>query len=87
MKKKLTTNMIYGGSITLAVVAVGAAGNIEHAADGWGMLGWFCASIGLMVVALIVAALGVVSEQEDEKKIHRKPRDTVQPKSTRRKGA
>lgn len=87
MKRKLKVNLLYTGSIVLAVSAVGTAGNIEHAANGWGMLAWFWVSIGLMVVALVVAGLGAAAEQKEDKKIHRKPKGTVEPKTSRRKGA
>lgn len=39
MKRKLKVNLLYTGSIVLAVSAVGTAGNIEHAANGWGNAG------------------------------------------------
>lgn len=67
MKKKLKANAYYMGAMLLGVAALLCAAGIENSTNGWAMLGWTC------------AALGLVTEQQLDKsrKVHRAPTRTV----------
>lgn len=78
MKKKLTANAYYMGSILLGVGVLLCASGIENSV-GWAMFGWLAAALVLGGVALGLAALGLVAEQQpdDGRKVHKKPAGTV----------
>lgn len=78
MKKKLTANAYYMGSILLGVGVLLCASGIEHSV-GWAMFGWLAAALVMGGVALGLAALGLVAEQQpdDGRKVHKKPAGAV----------
>ena len=78
MKKKLTANAYYMGSILLGVGVLVCASGIEHSV-GWAMFGWLAAALVMGGVALGLAALGLVAEQQPDegRKVHKKPAGTV----------
>lgn len=78
MKKKLTANAYYMGSILLGVGVLLCASGIENSV-GWATFGWLAAALVMGGVALGLAALGLVAEQQpdDGQKVHKKPAGTV----------
>lgn len=78
MKKKLKANAYYMGSILLGVGMLVCASGIEHS-EGLVMFGWLAAALVLGGVALGLAALGLVTEQQPDKrrKAHKAPTGTV----------
>lgn len=88
MKKKLTANAYYMGSILLGVGVLLCASGIEHSA-GWAMFGWLAAALVMGGVALGLAALGLVAEQQPDEglKVHKKPTGTVTAGRQNRRGA
>lgn len=62
MKKKWMANVYYTSSMIVAIGAVGCGGAIESCPGGWTSLAWTCAAILMGVFAVVLAALGVVSE-------------------------
>ena len=67
MKKFITTNACYLGSMALGVCTLLCASVIENSANGWVMLGWTLAALALGGVALVLAALGVAADQPEQK--------------------
>ena len=78
MKKKLTANAYYMGSIMLGVGVLLCASGIENSV-GWAMFGWLAAALVMGGVALGLAALGLVTEQQpdEDRKVHKAPTGTV----------
>lgn len=68
MKRPITTNACYLGSMLLGVGALLCASGIENSTNGWAMLGWTMAALVLVVVALILAALGISAEKPASKR-------------------
>lgn len=58
MKRPITTNACYLGSMLLGVGALLCASGIENSTNGWAMLGWTMIALALGGVALILAAWG-----------------------------
>ena len=78
MKKKGKANTYYMGSCLLGVAVLLCASGIEHSVNGWVMLAWTGAGVVLGGIAVAMAGLGLAAEQEDEvRKVHKKPKDTV----------
>lgn len=77
--KKLKANAYYMGAILLGVAALLCAAGIENSTNGWVMLGWTCAALVMGGVGVVLAALGLVTEQQLDKsrKVHRAPTRTV----------
>lgn len=78
MKKKLKANTYYMCSILLGVGVLVCASGIEHS-EGGAMFGWLAAALVLGGVALVLAALGLVAEQQPDegRKVHKAPAGTV----------
>lgn len=87
MKKKLTTNACYMGALLLFVGAIGCGSAIEMSTNGLAMLGWTLVAVVLGALALVVAAMGLITERSEPKKVHKPQKNTVQPKRQTRKGA
>lgn len=85
MKKKLKANAYYVGAIMMGVAALLCAAGIEKSTNGWAMLGWTCAALAMGSVGVVLAALGLVTEQQLDKsrKVHQPPRNTVTPRTAR----
>ena len=79
MKKKLKANAYYMGAMLLGVAALLCAAGIENSTNGWAMLEWTCAALAMGSVGVVLAALGLVTEQQPDKnrKLHRAPTRTV----------
>lgn len=79
MKKKLKANAYYVGAIMMGVAALLCAAGIEKSTNGWAMLGWTCAALAMGSVGVVLAALGIVTEQQPDegRKVHRAPTRTV----------
>ena len=86
MKKKWKANLYYTCSMAVAIGAVGCGGAIENSPDGWTSLAWTCAAILMGGFAVVLAALGVVSEAPESQKVHKKQKNTVKPGSGRKAG-
>jgi hypothetical protein len=67
-------------SILLAIVALGCGNAIESAANGREMLGYTFLALAVFLVALILAAIGVSTEnkrtEQENRKIKRIPHHT-----------
>lgn len=89
MKKKLKANAYYVGAIMMGVAALLCAAGIENSTNGWAMLGWTCAALAMGSVGVVLAALGLVTEQQPDKnqKVHKKPAGTVTAGRQNRRGA
>ena len=89
MKKKRKANAYYMGAMLLGVAALLCAAGIENSTNGWAMLGWTCAAIALGSVGVVLAALGIVTEQQPDKsqKVHKAPTGTVTAGRQNRRGA
>ena len=85
MKKKWKANDYYMGAMLMGVAALLCAAGIENSTNGWAMLGWTCAALALGSVGVVLAALGIVTEQQPDKgrKVHQPPRNTVSPRTAR----
>ena len=68
MKRPITTNACYLGSMLLGVGALLCASGIENSTNGWAMLGWTMIALALGGVALILAALGISAGQPTPKR-------------------
>nr|DAG28876.1 MAG TPA: hypothetical protein [Caudoviricetes sp.] len=68
MKRPITTNACYLGSMLLGVGALLCASGIENSTNGWAMLGWTMIALALGGVALILAALGISAGQPAPKR-------------------
>lgn len=68
MKKIITTNACYIGSMVLGVGALLCASGVENTSDGWAMLGYTLVSLVLGGLALVLAALGVAAERPEPKR-------------------
>lgn len=79
MKKKRKANAYYMGAMLLGVAALLCAAGIENSTNGWAMLGWTCAALAMGSVGVVLAALGLVTEQQPDKnqKVHKAPTRTV----------
>lgn len=79
MKKKLKANAYYVGAIMMGVAALLCAAGIEKSTNGWAMLGWTCAALAMGSVGVVLAALGLVTEQQPDegRKVHKAPTGTV----------
>lgn len=79
MKKKRKANAYYVGAMTMGVAALLCAAGIENSTNGWAMLGWTCAALVMGSSGVVLAALGLVTEQQPEKgqKVHQAPTRTV----------
>ena len=85
--KKMKATVYSMGSMLLCVGALLCASGIENSANGWVQLAWTMAALGLGGVALVLAALGVATEQPEKSgKVHREPENTVRPHSGRKVG-
>ncbi len=85
MKKKWKANAYYMGAMLLGVAALLCAAGIENSTNGWAMLGWTCAALVMGSGGVVLAALGLVTEQQPDKnqKVHQPPRNTVSPRTAR----
>ena len=65
--------------LLLAMAALLCAAGIENSTNGWAMLGWTCAALVMGSVGVVLAALGIVTEQQPDKnqKVHKAPTGTV----------
>ena len=86
MKKKWKANIYYTCSMVVAIGAVGCGGAIENSPNGWTSLAWTCAAILMGWFAVALAALGVVSEAQENQKVHKKQKNTVKPGNGRKAG-
>ena len=86
MKKKWMANVYYTSSMIVAIGAVGCGGAIGSCPGGWTSLAWTCAAILMGVFAVVLAALGVVSEAPESQKVHKKQKNTVKSGSGRKAG-
>lgn len=79
MKKKWKANTYYVGAMMMGVAALLCAAGIENSTNGWAMLGWTCAALVMGSGGVVLAALGLVTEQQPEKgrKVHRAPTRAV----------
>lgn len=79
MKKKRKANAYYVGAMMMEVAALLCAAGIENSTNGWAMLGWTCAALVMGSGGVVLAALGLVTEQQPDKnqKVHRAPTRTV----------
>ena len=79
MKKKWKANDYYMGAMLMGVAALLCAAGIENSTNGWAMLGWTCAALVMGSVGVVLAALGLVTEQQPDKnqKMHKAPTGTV----------
>ena len=79
MKKKWKANDYYMGAMLLGVEALLCAAGIENSTNGWAMLGWTCAALVMGSVGVVLAALGIVTEQQPDKnqEVHKAPTGTV----------
>lgn len=66
MKKKWKANAYYMGAMLLGVAALLCAAGIENSTNGWAMLGWTCAALVMGSVGVVLAALGLVTEQQPD---------------------
>lgn len=89
MKKKWKANDYYMGAMLMGVAALLCAGGIENSTNGWAMLGWTCAALVMGSVGVVLAALGIVTEQQPDKnqKVHKAPTGTVTAGRQNRRGA
>lgn len=85
MEKKRKANAYYMRAMLLGVAALLCAAGIENSTNGWAMLGWTCAALAMGSVGVVLAALGIVTEQQPDKdrKVHQPPRNTVAPRTAR----
>ena len=79
MKKKRKANAYYMGAMLMGVAALLCAAGIENSTNGWAMLGWTCAALVIGSGGVVLAALGLVTEQQPDegRKVHRAPTRTV----------
>lgn len=78
MKKKFKASAYYMGAMLLGVGVLLCASGIENSANGWAMLAWTGAGGVLMLLALVLAGLGLANEQpEKSRKVHQAPTRTV----------
>lgn len=79
MKKKWKANAYYVGAIMMGVAALLCSSGVENSVNGWAMLGWTCAALVMGGVGVVLAALGLVTEQQPDKgrKVHKAPTGTV----------
>lgn len=77
--KKLKANAYYMGAMLMGVAALLCAAGIENSTNGWAMLGWTCAALVMGSGGVVLAALGLVTEQQpdDGRKVHKAPTGTV----------
>lgn len=89
MKKKRKANAYYVGAMMMGVAALLCAAGIENSTNGWAMLGWTCAALAMGSVGVVLAALGLVTEQQPDKnqKVHKAPTGTVTAGRQNRRGA
>lgn len=89
MKKKWKANDYYMGAMLMGVAALLCAAGIENSTNGWAMLGWTCAALVMGSVGVVLAALGIVTEQQPDKnqKVHKAPTGTVTAGRQNRRGA
>lgn len=89
MKKKRKANAYYMGAMLLGVAALLCAAGIENSTNGWAMLGWTCAALAMGSVGVVLAALGIVTEQQPDegREVHRAPTWTVSAGRQNRRGA
>ena len=64
MKKIITTNACYIGSMIMGVAALLCASGVENSSNGWAMLGWTLGSLALGGTALVLVALGSLAESD-----------------------
>lgn len=88
MKKKWKANDYYMGAMLMGVAALLCAAGIENSTNGWAMLGWTCAALVMGSVGVVLAALGIVTEQQPDKnqKVHKAPTGTVTAGRQNRRG-
>ena len=67
------------GPCCWGVAALLCAAGIENSTNGWAMLGWTCAALVMGSVGVVLAALGIVTEQQPDKnqEVHKAPTGTV----------
>lgn len=89
MKKKRKANAYYMGAMLMGVAALLCAAGIENSTNGWAMLGWTCAALVIGSGGVVLAALGLVTEQQLDKsrKVHRATTRTVTAGRQNRRGA
>ena len=89
MKKKRKANAYYMGAMLMGVAALLCAAGIENSTNGWAMLGWTCAALVIGSGGVVLAALGLVTEQQLDKsrKVHLAPTRTVTAGRQNRRGA
>lgn len=89
MKKKWKANAYYMGAMLLGVAALLCAAGIENSTNGWAMLGWTCAALVIGSGGVVLAALGLVTEQQPDegRKVHKAPTGTVTAGRQNRRGA
>ena len=87
--KKSKANAYYMGAMLLGVAALLCAAGIENSTNGWAMLGWTCAALVMGSVGVVLAALGLVTEQQQDegRKVHKAPTGTVTAGLQNRRGA
>lgn len=89
MKKKWKANAYYMGAMLMGVAALLCAAGIENSTNGWAMLGWTCAALVMGSGGVVLAALGLVTEQQPDegRKVHKAPTGTVTAGRQNRRGA
>lgn len=58
--------IFYTGSVLAAVGTLLVASGVESAGNGWEALGYTCGAFGMMVLAMVLAALGCRENQKTE---------------------
>lgn len=55
--------IFYTGSVLAAVGTLLVASGVESAGNGWEALGYTCGAFGMIVLAVVLAALGCCAQQ------------------------